>query len=192
MKDVTGELSVKNRLILSGLHELEEHGITDFSLRRVAAGAEVSCAAPYRHFKDKDELILAIISYMRSDWLLLAENISSIYGADPFQELVGLCASAVRFWMGNGNFHSALLSGNGADDARRREELALFDAPIIRAAEECAKMTGADSDKLVFTVLSLVYGTLTLILCGRETMDSAQYRLREKIKSEFFDSGKKS
>jgi AcrR family transcriptional regulator len=52
-----GMRSVKTRLILAGLNEIEEYGIKNFSLRRVALGAQVSCAAPYRHFKDKDDFI---------------------------------------------------------------------------------------------------------------------------------------
>ena len=43
---------VRSRLLFSGLKELERHGVSDFSLRRVAQDAGVSCAAPYRHFKD--------------------------------------------------------------------------------------------------------------------------------------------
>ena len=49
------EGSVRTRLIVAGINELEERGVKDFSLRRVALAAEVSCAAPYRHFKDKDD-----------------------------------------------------------------------------------------------------------------------------------------
>ena len=45
--------NVRSRLLFSGLKELETHGVADFSLRRVAQDAGVSCAAPYRHFKDK-------------------------------------------------------------------------------------------------------------------------------------------
>ncbi|MBQ9131598.1 MAG: helix-turn-helix transcriptional regulator, partial [Clostridia bacterium] len=52
--------AVRERLIIAGIRELEAHGLNDFSLRRVAVACEVSCAAPYRHFKDKEELILEI------------------------------------------------------------------------------------------------------------------------------------
>ncbi|MBO5879898.1 MAG: helix-turn-helix transcriptional regulator, partial [Clostridia bacterium] len=54
MEDRFVEENVKHRLILAGIRELEEYGITDFSLRRVAVSAQVSCAAPYRHFKSKE------------------------------------------------------------------------------------------------------------------------------------------
>ena len=54
--------ALREALIIAGLKEIEIHGLTDFSLRRVAAACGVSCAAPYRHFKSKGELILAIIT----------------------------------------------------------------------------------------------------------------------------------
>ena len=49
-------------LVLAGIKEIERHGLADFSLRRVASLCGVSCAAPYRHYKNKNELILAVFS----------------------------------------------------------------------------------------------------------------------------------
>ena len=64
MEEAYVEKSVRTRLILAGITELEEHGLGDFSLRRAALAAQVSCAAPYRHFKDKDEYIREIITHV--------------------------------------------------------------------------------------------------------------------------------
>ena len=65
------DIGIRKKLVEAGLKELLEHGSRDFSLRRVALMAEVSCAAPYRHFKDKDELVRAVISEIRENWLLI-------------------------------------------------------------------------------------------------------------------------
>ena len=46
MEDANLETSVRTRLLLAGLSEMEKHGEGDFSLRRVAKEAQVSCAAP--------------------------------------------------------------------------------------------------------------------------------------------------
>ena len=62
-------------LVLAGIKEIENHGLSDFSLRRVATLCGVSCAAPYRHFKNKNELILAILSYINSQWGILQQQI---------------------------------------------------------------------------------------------------------------------
>lgn len=51
---------LRNALIRSGLEILASEGVQSLSLRNVARKAEVSQAAPYRHFKDKDALLAAI------------------------------------------------------------------------------------------------------------------------------------
>jgi len=51
---------LKNTLISAGLAILAEDGISELNLRAVARRAEVSHTAPYRHFADKEALIVAI------------------------------------------------------------------------------------------------------------------------------------
>ena len=46
----TGAGSTRDQLIQAGLEELTEHGIQNFSTRRVAKKCGISCAAPYKHF----------------------------------------------------------------------------------------------------------------------------------------------
>lgn len=178
--DKEDERSVRMRLIRAGLSELGEHGIGDFSLRRVAAVAQVSCAAPYRHFRDKDELILEIIGYMCRDWFLLCDSISEIYRDSAAERLLGLSASMVRFWIGNGNFHSAMLAVGR--DSRHSDELLEFDKPIIEACRTLAEERGLEAQQLSLYTLSLVYGAVSLISSGRATPDLAQAALRQNLK----------
>ncbi len=57
MEEAFQKEDVKTRLLLAGLNELSEYGVRDFSLRRAAEAAGVSCAAPYRYFKGKEEYV---------------------------------------------------------------------------------------------------------------------------------------
>ena len=180
------EDGVRTRLILAGLDELCRHGVRDFSLRRVALAAQVSCAAPYRHFKDKDELILEIIRYIFSKWELLCREIESAFFCDPARLVVELAAANVGFWVANGNFRSVLMLEAGADAADgAREELRRFDAPVLSAISEYARRSSLDPERvreLEFHVTSLVYGTVMLVVSGKES-DSvrAVALLREQI-----------
>jgi len=177
MKRSEAEHNSRERLILAGINELGEHGISDFSLRRVAAAAQLSCAAPYRHFRDKDELILAIISYIRKDWLLLCDSISTIYRENPTERLLGLCAAAVRFWIGNGSFYSVLLAtSNGS---AHRGELSLFDTPIIEAVAEVEAEKGRELPTTA--ILAMLYGTVSLICSGRLSANKGQEDLRNYL-----------
>ena len=104
------EDSVKRRLIVAGLSELEEAGIRNFSLRRVAEKAGVSCAAPYRYFEGKDELIVAIVDYMREGWDLLSEQIGRLY-SDKEELITELSVAFLRFFLANGSFRTVLMAG---------------------------------------------------------------------------------
>src|SRR6195952_3310890 len=53
-----GDLS--RALVLAGRRILESQGPSALSLRAVAREAGVSPAAPYHHFKDKSELLIAV------------------------------------------------------------------------------------------------------------------------------------
>lgn len=171
MEEQYFEDGVRTRLILSGIGELCEHGVRDFSLRRVAIAAEVSCAAPYRHFKDKDELILEIIRYIFSKWQLLCREIEEVYSDSPERLVAELAAANVGFWAANGNFRSVLMLEAGDEAAEgARAEMRLFDAPIISAVKKLAAARGFSEEKtreLEFFVTSLVYGTVILVISGK-------------------------
>lgn len=60
--------STRETLILAGLEELNEYGVQHFSTRRVAKACGVSCAAPYKHFKDSHEFIAEILGYINRQY----------------------------------------------------------------------------------------------------------------------------
>ena len=62
MADTYHHGNLRDALIEAGLKIINESGEDALSLRKVAAACDVSHAAPYAHFKDKDELIEAIKS----------------------------------------------------------------------------------------------------------------------------------
>lgn len=128
--------AVRERLIIAGIRELETHGLNDFSLRRVAVASEVSCAAPYRHFRDKEELILEIIRYINRQWTLLQEQILHAFPTDEVRRLCEIGIAHIRFWIANPNFRSVLLlDANEPDDPRLVERRKISDgiASLIHA-----------------------------------------------------------
>ena len=52
--------NLRQALIDAGIRIINENGEENLSLRKVAAACDVSHAAPYAHFKDKEELIEAM------------------------------------------------------------------------------------------------------------------------------------
>jgi len=52
--------NLRRALIDAALDMIAEHGVKSLSIREVAKNAGVSHAAPYRHFKDKEDLLCAV------------------------------------------------------------------------------------------------------------------------------------
>lgn len=173
---------MKKRLILAGLKELEAHGPVDFSLRRVALSAEVSCAAPYRHFKSREHLIDSIIDYIKGQWLLFCNTIESAL-PDLSARVRALCIAYIRFWIGNPNFRAVLFLSDHADALG-------FASKLFETLSVLAEMRG-EGESYVFslrtTLLTLVYGSVFLMLRGElctdaKTLEEISEKIGEAIK----------
>ena len=174
------EGSVRTRLILAGITEIEEHGIKDFSLRRVAIAAQVSCAAPYRHFKDKDELVCEIIKYIGSRWNLLYRQIEELFKHDIPKLIVEASVAMLRFWLANPNFRAVLTLSVANKDAN----LLIFDSDILLLVD--ALYSDPDVANMKKYILrSMIYGTLMLMGNGAFQSNSEAISLfARKIEAE--------
>ena len=74
--------ALKKTLLAEALRELETDGLEGVSLRKVAETVGVSKTAPYRHFADKRELLVALAA---DGFRLLAEKLESVppVGVEP-------------------------------------------------------------------------------------------------------------
>ena len=160
---------LRDALIIAGIGELESHGLSGFSLRRVAAECGVSCAAPYRHFKSKDDLILAIIMYINHRWTLLFEHICLTFKDDTRRALIEVCVANIRFWIANPNFRSILMLDDKSLDSLQLSEKAKLTEGVrnlaMRYCEENA-IECDDRDRTIFSLLSFIYGSVRMIGSG--------------------------
>ena len=163
--------NIRERLIDAGLKELLEHGYEDCSLRRVASSLEVSCASPYRYFKDKSELVHAVVLKMRENWLLLTKSIAEFTPVTEPSYIAELLVAGLRFWVA-GNLFAQLLSIG---------EVAAFDEPIVSAVVGQAGARGVSAENalsLATELLGLMYGEITLVLLGRHSAECAAATIR--------------
>jgi AcrR family transcriptional regulator len=72
--------ALREALLAGAFHLLETEGLAALSLRRLADTAGVSKTAPYRHFKDKRDLLLTIAG---EGFRLLADAFESARAAVP-------------------------------------------------------------------------------------------------------------
>lgn len=81
--------NLKPALLQAGLSLIAETGPQGFTLREVARRAGVSHNAPYRHFRDRDEL-LAAVAAQGFERLNVAMNRSAARGSSP-EDRLRLC-----------------------------------------------------------------------------------------------------
>lgn len=156
-------------LVIAGLKEIEAHGLADFSLRRVATSCGVSCAAPYRHFKNKNGLILAVIAYVNRQWALLAEQIIESHGGDTRRTIVEFCLANIRFWTANPNFrHIILMDDSELDERQRSEKVGMYN-PLKALVSQFCLENGINNEKniqIFFLLRSAIYGATQTLGSG--------------------------
>ena len=101
--------NVREKLIRAGIEEINARGITKFSVRRVAEKCKVSCSAPYKHFKNKQEFITAIIEFVGEQWYERRQEILERCGDSPRSQLVEVSVGYISFFMEKPFFRSILL-----------------------------------------------------------------------------------
>ena len=162
----TGKPSVRDRLIEEGLIELNLYGINDFSVRRIAAACGVSCAAPYKHFANKNEFIAAIIEYGNSLWGIRQRRVIAEHPGSTHEQLLFLCRDYILFLVENPYFRSVLMSKDKSFDAEYLKLKSRLSETtyrlVIRYCNEVNMPENVSRIKL-FVVRSLLYGAAMMI-----------------------------
>ncbi len=181
--------SVKERLLVAGLREIEEHGFNDFSLRRVASSCNLSCAAPYRHFKDKEELLIEIFKYINSRWQMLAKEINRAYSENTGRKLVELSIAYLRFLIVTPSYLSMMFQKNQLISESKLKALPQPDDFLGELVELYAKENSWQNKKIcqsVYTVKSMLYGTALIIRnCEKGTENGIVHDFRKRIEEMF-------
>lgn len=165
--------SVREQLIAAGIVELEGHGIADFSLRRVAAACNLSCAAPYKHFKSKEALIEAVFAHIQSQLRFLLEQVASVH-TEPTEQMVESCLAYIRFCIANPHFRAVLmLAGRALPLADTVGHLLPVCLPALAESERQARG---------FCIRSIAYGATLMLESGElEYSDDTMRRIRESL-----------
>lgn len=100
-----GNTDLREKLIREGMRELCEYGVQGVSLRRIAQNCGVSCAAPCKHFRDKQALLLAVANAFNEKWLRCqAEAAAALFEEDTAVGLRAICRAYLLFLRDNPAF----------------------------------------------------------------------------------------
>lgn len=99
--------NLRQALIDAGIRIINENGEENLSLRKVAAACDVSHAAPYAHFKDKEELIEAMkksVTERFTDELETAVN----KGRNAEESIIFMGKAYISFFSKNPDYYTFL------------------------------------------------------------------------------------
>ncbi|ADK16627.1 MULTISPECIES: TetR/AcrR family transcriptional regulator [Clostridium] len=189
--------NLKEEMIKKGIELLTNSGYEDFSLRKVAKMCSVSHTAPYKHFKNKDELISAIIMEVSKSFENSLNEIVNKYPSDPKKQLVELGKQYVKFMIENPDYFKFIFLSDfskpvniSKDDNSSYEGGAfqVFKASAINYLKSVYKNTIEEKDLSldILTMWSAVHGISVLLLNNSikydgDCIDLVDKMLNEKI-----------
>lgn len=179
-KNDTGQL--KDLLIENGLLLLNTVGFENFSIRKVAIMSGVSHAAPYKHFKNKDEMITAISMSVVEYYIKTLKETIAEY-VDPKIRLVELGKKNVQFMVENPEYMKFLLYSPIKQNVMIEDNRFLYNKKSAFAlfkdtASAYLDSIGADPTVYVtniLTMLSIVEGITILITEQSLSLDNDDY-----------------
>ena len=177
--------NMRDVLIQAGIDEINAHGVTAFSIRRVAEACKVSCAAPYKHFKDKLEFIAAIIDYVKDKWHIRQQEVLAACGGSLREQIVEICVNYVRFLMEKPFYRSILMMKDQAFDSiyhKVRGQISNRSLHLVQTAG----YEGEVLQRKVHLVRAMLFGTVFLLDTGElDYSEATLEHLRYSIDREF-------
>lgn len=151
----------REELVEAGIREINQYGITGFSMRRIADACGVSCGAPYKHFGNRKEFIAAVIEYVNAQWHTHQREILQTYEGNTRRQIVEISVAYVRFLVEHPHFRSILMLKDDEFDNvyhRMRGELSSPTQKLIRCYQEESGMDEETLQRKIYVIRALIFG----------------------------------
>lgn len=179
----------KEKFIDAALKELYLYGTAGFSIRNVAKECGLSCAAPYRHFKSKNDLIEEVINAVAERWKKRVKTITEHHTGTEREKLVDISIAYIKFLCENpGYFTIAVMNEKflSPEQVRKKSLISKEVRDIVDSYCENVGMNENDKARKTFIVRAIIIGAAKMI-----TADALPYSeenikmIRECIDREF-------
>lgn len=180
---------LRDELIDAGIKLLDTEGYDGFSLRKAAKACGVSHAAPYRHFHDKEELIVAIAARILHRFNDCLKDAIRQHPGDLPAQIREMGCAYVRFFLENPAYLRIIFFSNIAKrvdfrdmdgmDVLEKPEMTFYDAIYGFAAE--TETEGPARDALALGAWGLVHGITVLLVQGQFQTDGDPMQLVRDI-----------
>lgn len=180
----------KEKFIKAAVSELEEHGVSDFSVRRVAKRCEVSCAAPYKHFESRNHLMLEVIRHINKKWLeIWQKTVDENKDESVHSQIVALCMAYITFLCTYPEYQTILNMNDRAFPAQMLEEKGKLSAATEKLIEDYCTSVNMKDDvrkRKQFVIRSMLFGASIMINSGILPFNSdTMEMIKENIEREF-------
>ena len=187
MSDKT--MLLRENLILAGIQEINDHGVTGFSIRRVADACGVSCAAPYRHFESKRDFIAAIIDYVNDQWAERQEEVIAGCSDSLREQIIEICLNYIRFLMDKPFYRAILMLKDDEFDNlyhKKRTQFGSLSQTLNAQLYAASGYTQEVWNRKLMMVRSLIFGVVFLYDAGEfEYNETTMGYLRYTLNREF-------
>ena len=181
--------NMREVLILAGIEEINAHGVTEFSIRRVAGNCNISCAAPYKHFKDKRDFIAAIIDYVNEQWHVRQQEVLSRCSSSFREQILEVSIHYIRFLMEKPFYRSILMLKDAEFDNiyhKVRGQLSSRSQQLERDFFAGVTWDSVTQRRKLHLVRSIIFGTVFMFDSGEfEYNDETMEFVRHNIDREF-------
>ena len=110
MSDKYHHGDLRNALIEEGIKRINTSGEDSLSMRKLAEKCGVSMAAPYAHFKNKEEMINAIKRYVEDSFTTYLEAAVNRSENDIEKKIITLGNAYISFFIENPEYFTFLFS----------------------------------------------------------------------------------
>lgn len=182
------ENNTKDALLQAGIREIRKYGLSNMSMRRVALDCDLSCATPYKHFKNKDEFIIEIFNYIHHQWSVIHAKILAEH-TDKREQILLTCTAYVKFLIDHPDFRSILFVQDESLNREQRLAKSRISRGSLQMVEAyCASVNMPQEERFrkTYVVRSLIYGAAFLIGSGElEDQEKTYAMIRSLVNREF-------
>lgn len=167
---------VKNSIISAGIDIITEQGIENLSIRNAAKRIGVSHTAPYRHFKNKEELLVAIavkgFDILDED---MEKAMSNACASD--RAIVELGRAYIRFAVSNSNYYRIMFGDHIRNKTDYPDFFKAYDRSfqkliqVIENSSDNGRLDKTDLEISAVAVWSLLHGYCLLVMDNEKDKD---------------------
>ena len=163
--------NLRETLLEAAIRLIAQVGPTAFTLREVARRAGVSHNAPYRHFRDRDDLMAAVAAQGFRE-LTQAMTEAAAPKSDPLDRLKRAGLGYVMFALRRPEhftvmFDAPLSKRKHPDSAAAAEEAFATLTGFVKSCQDAGRLPSGDLRQMALLAWTMVHGIAKLAITGR-------------------------